>query len=291
MVSTAEAMNARRARCRSGIAWVVTLAMVAPVFTSVFTTSPAFAQKPAKHAASPEAQAAARDHFQRARELYQAGSYHEAIAELEAALALDPNGQDLVFNLGVVNEKLGNIDDALRHFRHYLEMDLEPAQRARAESLVKRLEGAKREVKPDEKPQVQTPPAQVTPGKTEEPPAHGRIDVLTLSAAVIAVGGLSVGTIFGVKAVNDNPPGTGPYASNAAYLAQQNDAQHAHREAKVADVAFAIGGAALAATALLFFLRTKDPKPSQSIGVSRTSIGVSAAPLTGGAAGFVGGCF
>src|SRR4051794_21009256 len=97
VVSTTGAMNARRARCRSRIAWIVALAMVAPVCSSVLTATPALAQKPAKRVATPEAQAAARDHFQRARELYQTGSYHEAIAELEAALALDPNGQDLVF--------------------------------------------------------------------------------------------------------------------------------------------------------------------------------------------------
>jgi hypothetical protein len=108
--------------------------------------------------------------------------------------------------------------------------------------------------------------------------------VLTLSAAVIGVGGLTVGTIFGVKALHDNPPGTGPYASYDAFVLQQNEAQSAHREARVADVAFIVGGVALAGAVALFFLRTKDPKSSQSIGVS-------AAPLTGGGAAVVGGCF
>jgi tetratricopeptide (TPR) repeat protein len=235
--------------------------------------------------ASPEAQAAARDHFQRARELYQAGSYHEAIAELEAALALDPYAKDLVFNLGVVSEKLGNIDDALRHFRHYSEMDLQPAERARAESLIKRLEGAKREVKPEEKAPAQArQPAEAHGERPSQSPAHGRIDVLTLSAAVIAVGGIAVGTIFGVKALSDNPQSDGHYASYSAYLREQNDAESAHREAKVSDVAFVVGGAALVATVALFLLRTKDPKASQSVGVS-------AAPLAGGACAFVGGSF
>ncbi len=58
----------------------------------------------------------------------------EAIVELDAARALDPKAKDLVFNLGVVHEKLGDIDEALRYARLYSQMDLEPAERARANS-------------------------------------------------------------------------------------------------------------------------------------------------------------
>ncbi|MBX3217951.1 MAG: hypothetical protein KF850_38450, partial [Labilithrix sp.] len=58
---------------------------------------PAFAQPRAGAAASETAaapqtdeQRKAQEHFQRARDLYQAGKYSEAISELEIARGLDP---------------------------------------------------------------------------------------------------------------------------------------------------------------------------------------------------------
>ena len=271
-------------------------AHVAGLAVAVFllgAATPALAQPPRTAVATAEAQQKARDHYKRAQELYSAGSYHEAIGELEAAHELDPLATQLVFNLGVVNEKLGNIDQALGHFRRYLEMDIEPQERARAESLVKRLEGAKREVKTDAPP---PPPApQPVPRGSEprdEPPPHGRVDVLTLTAAAVAVGGVAVGTVFGLKALGDKPTFNARYASyaeyNASYAATQSQLEKARNEAKVADVSFIVAGAATVATAVLFFARRRE--------VRQSSIEVSAAPLVGGgsgvgALGTVGGRF
>ena len=88
------------------------------------------AMLPAPHRAwadetSPANVAAARKHFDKARADYAQGAYREAIGELEAAHALDPNAKDLVFNLGVVHEKLGDIDEALKWFRLHLEWNLD----------------------------------------------------------------------------------------------------------------------------------------------------------------------
>src|SRR5271165_212779 len=82
---------------------------------------------------SPANVAAARKHFEKARADYGRGAYREAIGELEAAHSLDPNAKDLVFNLGVVHEKLADIDDALKWFKLYTTMDLVPLERDRAE--------------------------------------------------------------------------------------------------------------------------------------------------------------
>ena len=90
--------------------------------------------------------AAARRHFDKARAFYEQGQYREAIGELDTAHALDPSAKDLVFNLGVVHEKLGDIDDALRWFRLYAGMNLTPQESDRAEAYVRRLQGARREV-------------------------------------------------------------------------------------------------------------------------------------------------
>src|SRR5580704_1354868 len=95
---------------------------------------------------SPANIAAARAHFEKARTCYEQGAYREAISELEAAHTLDPTAKDLVFNLGVVHEKLADIDDALTWFRLFTTMDLTPQERERADSYIRRLEGAKSEL-------------------------------------------------------------------------------------------------------------------------------------------------
>src|SRR4051812_27640849 len=41
-------------------------------------------------------------------ELYEQGRYHAAIEKLEAALRLDPDGKELVYNLAILHEKLAD---------------------------------------------------------------------------------------------------------------------------------------------------------------------------------------
>ena len=242
--------------------------------TCVYGVAPiASAQTPApKQMTSSQLQA--EQHFQRAKVLYKAGSYHEAIAELEKAHALDPGAKDLVLNLATVSEKVGAIDDALRYTHEYEQLDLTPPEKARADEAIHRLEGAKKELDAQKAAQAalaarhehdQQPPPPPPPGETR----HGRIDVFTIGAATIAVAGFAVGTVFGVKALSDKPPasgyvaGTGPGASGT-YANLQTSADHSHSEARVADIAFIVGGVATIGAAVLYFVRTRDPKPAKS---------------------------
>lgn len=214
-------------------------------------------------AASAEASAEAQTHFQRAKDLYQAGSYREAYGELEAARDLDPRAKELVFNLGVVAEKLARFDDAITHFTAYLEMEgVAPAERAKAEANIKRLEGAKREATPAGPGET---PARG--GGTEAPaePAPrasggvGRIDAATVAAASVAVVGLGVGLGFGIHALGTRP-GEGFVAGRdgtyADLVARTDSAQ---RSALVADVGFAVAAASTIAAAYLYFGRSKTP--------------------------------
>jgi tetratricopeptide (TPR) repeat protein len=205
---------------------------------------------------SPEAVAAARVHFTKGRALYQDGSYREAIVELDAARALDPKAKDLVFNLGVVHEKLGEIDEALRYARLYAEMDLEPAERTRAESYIKRLEGAKSEVEARKASAAASTPAK---GGSADERVRGRIDAVTITVGAVAVGALAGGVIFGVKALGDK---AGSTTSATVSITDLMNSEHtAHTEAIVADVCF--GGAAVAAgvAAGLYFFRYRDDAP------------------------------
>jgi tetratricopeptide (TPR) repeat protein len=259
--------------------------------------------------------AAARKHFEKARAYYGQGAYREAVNELEAAHVLDPNAKDLVFNLGVVHEKLSDIDEALNWFRLYTTMDLVAQERDRADAYIRRLEGAKRELEeklaaqqqlPPEasrpspepttsqqaqKPSASAPIAQpsVPPQPPSQPPAptpqNGRVDALTLSAAGVSVVALAVGTVLAVKAESEQPTGfvTGRDGTYSDLVRKADLAKH---DALGADIAF---GAALVSgitTAYLYFGRSR-PAPLASGGTTT----ISAGPLSGGATLFVKGCF
>jgi hypothetical protein len=234
---------------------------------------------------TPEATAEARAHFTRGKELYQAGSYREAIVELDAARALDPKAKDLVFNLAIVHEKLAEVDEALRYARLYLEMDLEPAERTRAEGYIKRLEGAKSELDARKA-------ATATPGPHEAERVRGRLDAATITVGVLALGAAGAGTAFGVKALGDKVSPSYVTGPTAPYSGLQHLVSTAHTEAVVSDVCFAGAIVAAGVAAGLYFGRFRDaPAPAES-GAPKTGL-LSAAPLLGPGTGGVvlGGAF
>ena len=228
---------------------------------------PSIAHADPPKATSPEAAAAAKVHFAHARELYQQGAYREAIGELDAALALDPNAKDLVFNLGVVHEKLGDLEDALKYFVRYEQMDLDPQERAKADAYVKRLQGARHEVEKPAEPVVVPPPPPPPP-----PPQHGRIDVLTIGAAGLAVAGFGVGTVFGLRALSERPKSGFVTGQQGSYDQLQSDANSAHRAAIVADIGFATGIVATGLAAYLYFGRTKPSSDGGKTGESQPPV-------------------
>ncbi|HEY8086336.1 MAG TPA: tetratricopeptide repeat protein [Polyangiaceae bacterium] len=241
---------------------------------------------------SPANVAAARRHFERAKAYYAQGSYREAIGELEAAHTLDPNAKDLVFNLGVVHEKLGDIEEALTWFRLYTTMNLTPAERDRADAYVKRLEGAKKELEDKQAAAAAAAAAQngnvTKPPPPKDHPRPGRIDALTIGAAGVTVAALGFGVIMAVKAEGDRPPSPFITGRNGTYADLVDRQANAHQEAVMADIGFAVSAAAAAATAVLFFARPRVTAATSSTTGSTT---VSAAPLTGGGAFFVQGSF
>jgi tetratricopeptide (TPR) repeat protein len=222
----------------------------------------------------------AQQHFQRAKDLYQTGAYREAIAELEQARGLDPTAKDLVFNLGIVHEKIGKLDEAITFFRQYMEMEgVSGAERAKAENIIKRIEGAKREV-------PVTPPTDTsgTGGTTEppraEPTGNGRIDAATVTAASVAVVGLGVGATFGILALSNRPkPGAFVTGRDGTYDTLQTKTSDAHTQAIVADIGFGVGITAVLVTAYLYFGRSKETAKSRATRTpARASSAASFAP-------------
>ncbi len=238
--------------------------------------------------------AAARRHFDKARADYAQGAYREAIAELEAAHALDPAAKDLIFNLGVVHEKLSDIDDALQWFQLYTTLTLTPQEHERADAYIKRLEGAKKELAqhppgPSQAGTV-TPPPPDTPlvpmgPSIPPPPRHGRVDAATITALSVTGAALAFGTVMAVKAKVDRPSGfvTG---RDGTFADLQDKTDTAHHEAIIADAGFGLSIVAGITSAVLYFARPRDTPPATAAPGPTT---VSAVPITGGGALIVQG--
>jgi tetratricopeptide (TPR) repeat protein len=205
-----------------------------------------------------EAVKAAQNHMARAQQLYETGDYDHAIAELETARALDPYAKELVFNLGIVHEKALHIDKALHFYRLYLEMDLDPAERSRAENIIHRLEGARVHVQPT----ATAAPTIIVEAPVS--PAHGRIDGLTVTSAVLALAGFGVGAGFGVAALGARPPanyvtgGAGDPGTNGTYADLKAMVDNANQLALIADISFLAGLVFTGVTLGVFFGRTKN---------------------------------
>ena len=259
--------------------------------------------------------AAARKHFEKARAFYGQGSYREAISELDAAHALDPNAKDLVFNLGVVHEKLADIDEALKWFKLYTTMDLVAQERDRADAYIKRLEGAKRELEakqstpppspdsstaappepgaaprppgPDSNPSSHAEhPSPVLPAPAVPPSSIGRIDGWTIGGAGLTAAALAFGVVMGVKAMGDRPASglVTPRDLTEADLRSRTD--QAFHEGLLADAGFGAALVAGVATSYLYLGRSRSVTAAP--GRSTTFL---AGPLSRGGALFLEGRF
>ncbi|WP_437617496.1 tetratricopeptide repeat protein [Sorangium sp. So ce1151] len=211
-----------------------------------------------------------------AQGLYQNGEYRAAIAKLEAAVDLDPEGKELVYNLAVIHERLGEIDRAEHYYLRYLEMEALPKEREQVTAVLKRLQGAKRELAGAKVQAAAPPPAAPLPL-----PLLPRVRLLPRRSVVagnprpptpwlfvsggIAAGSLVVGGVFAALAVAQDP-GPGERTGGGVTIADlRADARAAHRCAVVADVALVIAGLSGAAALYLYL----SPRAPASAGAAR----------------------
>ncbi|WP_437539330.1 bacterial transcriptional activator domain-containing protein [Sorangium sp. So ce726] len=224
-----------------------------------------------------------------AQRRYQHGEYRAAIVKLEAAVALDPEGKELIYNLAMIHERLGEIDEAERYYRRYLDMEALPKAREEVHAVLKRLKGAKRELA-SAKPPPPSAPAKAASVSTALPylprlPRHPvavggarpRATWLAVSGG-IAAGSLVVGGVFAALAVARDP-GAGERTGAGVSIADlQADASAAHRCAVAADVALLVAGLSGAA-ALYLYLSPEAPAASPA---SRAASAVGSRALTPG---------
>jgi tetratricopeptide (TPR) repeat protein len=219
--------------------------------------APSFAQVPSGGgaAAADGAEGGARQHFDRALELYRAGRYAEALQQLEAAAKLDPDGKDLFFNLALVHEKLAQLPQAIAALERFRELETDVGERERARLTIERLRGA-------ETTAPLAPPAEAICPPTKAPAGTSfkRPGAVLVGAASLAVVSLVVGALFGAKALSDDigQAGTSPSLS----LGQLRERERrAAREALVADIAFALGAASAGTFAGVWFLSGSESSP------------------------------
>ena len=234
-------------------------------------TAPAEAWPEATPAPSREVLDEARRHFDVALECYSRGRYRDAIAELEAARHLDPGGKDLVYNLALVHEKLGELPQALAYLRRYLEMETDAEERARTEASILRLEGALRE---DHVEPLESAPSAPNAATAPLPPAPGRLDGWVWGSAGVAIAALVVGAVLGVRALALDPGPDDATGGSRSVDDVRSDAHAAHRSAIGADVAFGVAAVSGVAATLLYFGRApvaSSPGAPTSIPVETAS--------------------
>src|SRR6185437_8007900 len=146
------------------------------------SADPPAAQAPAASAsAAPQLQVAApeadKDRTKRAMALhdeawvlYEHGRYRAAIERLEAALRLDPEGREINYNLALIHEKLGDLDEAAAYYRIYVEKEPDPRIRARIHATLRRIEGAAKEAAAQPLAPLPTPPPPAPPPPPLRPP-------------------------------------------------------------------------------------------------------------------------
>lgn len=200
----------------------------------------------------------AKQHFERALSHYREGHYRAAIAELEAALNLDPASKDLLFNLAVVHEKLGDLDQAIAALERFAELESDPGELRKARLAIARMRGAREELSPPAiPPRVPMPPPTVP---VHEPKAS---DPWPIAATALAVAATATGVLFGIQALILHADARQPTGPNLSVADLRDRQDRAEASARVADIAFAIGLASGAAAAVLWI---REPCPGTAGG-------------------------
>ena len=193
------------------------------------------------------APAQAAEHFERALDWYRAGKYRRAVEELRAALARDPGGKDLVFNLALVQEKLGDLTGAITSLERFQTMEKDPKELERAAQTIERLKGAQAELLAAVPREAASAPVYTA----NCPPARvrGKFDGWVIGTGGLALASLLIGAGFGVRALT---------------LDADSEESRARDAAIVADVALATGLLAGAGSVTLYWGRFADASPTTS---------------------------
>lgn len=205
--------------------------------------------------------------YQEALSLYKGGHYREAIDKLVAARRLDPTAKELPYNLGLLHEKIGEIDLAIKDFELYLNLETEEEEKERVRAILRRLEGARAELKrnrPQASASISAAPVPVAPSASvsEGPPAppalpsKGRLDGVVYGTGGLAIAAIGSGVFFGVRALALRPEAS---TANQPISILESKQQQAHKNGVIADISFGVAAVSGVTALLLYFLRDAPP--------------------------------
>ncbi len=187
-----------------------------------------------------------------ARALYAEGKYHDAISKLRRAVAADPKGKMLFYNLGLIQEKLGKLDAALEDYGKCLELEHDAAERERLGAIIDRISGARLDAQMHrERDKRAAPPPPVPPA---EPHIH--VNPWVWVSASSAAASVFVGGMLAARAAALDPGSEASTSASTSVADLQADADAAHSHAIGADVAFGIAGASAVAAVVLAITTT-----------------------------------
>jgi tetratricopeptide (TPR) repeat protein len=201
----------------------------------------------------------------RAVELYESsthalrsGDFERAVGQLHEAYELSPQPA-LLEALGRAYEGLGDVPNAIQHYREYLEADPDASNRGEIEGRIEELELRQREA--EHRPPPPPPPAPSGPDETG--PLVGYV-MLGLGGASLVVGGVLAGVAASERSVSEDPAST------------QAQAFAAHGRAAdlgtAATVLLAAGGA-LGLTGVVIAIASADqPAPTSDRSRPRTAL-------------------
>lgn len=268
-------------------------ALIAALAASLFS-APALAQPEEKGAgqASEEDRAIARRHFMRGKELHAARKYREAAAAYLEAYEHFPSPA-FIYNVAQVYRLAGDRKAALTHYRKYLELEPDGEGSNDAREFVASLEDALAGDDGGQPPSADDTPASqpIDPGapgpgddrvSTGSPGRGKKILGTTVGAVGVVAIGVAVG--FGLRAssaASELSDYRGPWTPDQQQ--KYDDGQSAERTMAISAV---IGGASLAAGAVLFYLGHRDARraaASRRLQVGALATDDQALVLVGGA--------
>jgi tetratricopeptide (TPR) repeat protein len=241
------------------------------------------AQEAAAPTATPDPKAAAAEAYRTGVAEFEAGEFAEALASFTEAYNLSQE-TDLLYNLGVCSEKVGDREKAIAYYQLYLEEKPDAADAAQVRNRLAALreEGAKAEpAAPPSRPvaaAVDEERGAAPPGDEglKRNPNAGPAVVIGLGAIVVVTGAITAASAY--KKYKDLDSTCSPDCTSG-------QVDGVRRPALAADIQFGIGGAAVVAGLLWYLLGTRPAESADAD--TETTARFAAAPFAAGDGGGV----
>jgi tetratricopeptide (TPR) repeat protein len=236
-----------------------------------FGGSAARAETPPASEATPEARTATVARLNgEGVALYKAHDYRRAVEKFLQAYALEPD-PNLLFNIARCYEQLDDVNAAAEKYKLYLsDPDAEPQGKRRAEEALKALQ--QRRGASATSAQAGRPPGGATAGNGVQTgaPERGPSRVWPMATLGAGVAVAAAGAVFYVLGARDidkvtSSPGFGnpTQLDPMTGVAAQQLVDSGKLKKTIGVAALGVGGAALATSAVLFWLRSSDGAPGK----------------------------